>query len=141
MNPVSIQGLTAQQVFDTVAKHLFEQGSASKADRKCLYRTADGRRCAVGVFIPSEAYCLDMEVKPVDDLIDEFKDVPAIAAMSPHRDLLRSLQQAHDGLMGWYSTAHMRDALRNAAGDAAESMQVNNLVDTAILDTLSFSDR
>lgn len=54
-----------QQVFDTVARHLLEQGCrATRHDKEgsiCLYRNDFGMKCAVGCLIPDELYASCLE--------------------------------------------------------------------------------
>lgn len=52
---------TKQEIFDRVAAHLRKQGSCSMCDadgyrgnKLCLYRTEDGRKCAIGALIPDD---------------------------------------------------------------------------------------
>lgn len=44
---------TAQEIFDTVARHLHKQGvqALDASGNGCLYRTPAGLRCAVGCLI------------------------------------------------------------------------------------------
>ncbi|MFN9029662.1 MAG: hypothetical protein ACK54C_01980 [Betaproteobacteria bacterium] len=50
-----------QDVFDTVLNHLRKQGPATDDRGECVYRTAEGKRCAVGVLIPDDMYDPDIE--------------------------------------------------------------------------------
>lgn len=61
---------TAQQIFDTVSKHLLRQRERSMGmmewtnrpqalppDIICMYRGYDGKKCAVGALISDRVYC------------------------------------------------------------------------------------
>lgn len=43
--------MTGQQIFDRVATHLIRQGRRSLVAGICVYRGADGTRCAIGALI------------------------------------------------------------------------------------------
>ena len=54
--------MTQQEMFDTAAKHLLTQRTRSvKNDNYCMYRSPQGRMCAIGPMIPDEKYSQDME--------------------------------------------------------------------------------
>lgn len=66
--------MTDQEVFDTVARHLLTQKARAsdaqyeeKAWSACVYRHSSGRKCAVGVLIPDDKYCADMEGRAPDN--------------------------------------------------------------------------
>jgi hypothetical protein len=85
--------LTAQEAFDTVARHLLDQGHAAttKDDEGfliCRYRAANGDRCAVGCLIPDGLYKPGFEGSSV-------KGLPAIFSKSLIA-LLARLQAIHD---------------------------------------------
>jgi len=53
-----------QEIFDTVVFHLLaQQAKAEDADGSCLYRGADGKKCAIGCLIPDDRYNDAMEGK------------------------------------------------------------------------------
>ncbi len=81
--------MTAQEVFDTVAKHLLTQNRRSCLfDEKCAYRGTGGLMCAAGCLIPDDQYDESMEGAGWLDL--DLSDV--------HRELIASLQYVHDYL-------------------------------------------
>jgi len=94
---------TAQQLFDESINHLRLQGKKSAGQIewdgtvRCAYLADDGCKCAIGVFITAEAYLPELEGKTVKRLIDD-KLLPDELhnELSPHLDLLRELQSAHD---------------------------------------------
>ena len=48
--------MTAQEIFNIVALHLFKQqaGSFDEEYSHCLYRNEDGLKCAIGCLIPDD---------------------------------------------------------------------------------------
>lgn len=44
--------MTAQEIFEKVAKHLLTQGCRAEVMGNCKYLTEDGLKCAVGCLIP-----------------------------------------------------------------------------------------
>lgn len=128
--------MTPQEIFDTVATHLFAQGKRAlsiKDTNNCAYRAPAGSKCAVGCLIPDDVYTLNMEGVHVSALFYRWPALPEW--MSQNRRLLSFLQQVHDDPDNWITTATMRKALKNAVW--CEQTEI----DTAILDTLSFKDR
>lgn len=134
--------LTAQQIFDKVAKHLFAQGERAVSESgTCEYRSAGGNKCAVGVLIPYDVYDPKMEGDNIDG-VWHFDGVEDLFAPDT-RYLLSSLQVIHDDLgsevdgnghrYNWQSTKNMRAALARVASDFK--------LDDSILDRLSFKDR
>jgi len=106
--------MTPQEIFDTVAKHLFAQGE--RAGRKpswpgaefaCRYRGPNGTRCAVGIFIPDDVFDQSMEGTGIIGLLvghgDKLPDW-----MRRNSELLERLQSAHDIEENWSSSARMR---------------------------------
>ena len=92
--------MDAQQIFDTVVRHLHQQGGPALEDGRCQYRTADGLKCAVGCLIPDE---IDpYEVENLSDGCDSprFRSWArdhGLIDLVVHSDLLADLQGAHDG--------------------------------------------
>ena len=67
--------LDSQDVFDIVAWHLLDQNERSTScDGKCLYRAADGKRCAIGWIMPDDVYMLSFESMGVHDLASALQD-------------------------------------------------------------------
>lgn len=119
-----------QEIFDTVAKHLFKQGCRSKEldddlDSTCLYRGPDGRMCAVGVLIPDSLYKVDMEYQNITYLIGKAGS-PLPGWMRANESLLQLLQASHDRPQYWISSEAMRERLRNVAMLANVSAEVLN---------------
>jgi len=111
--------MEAQEIFDTVAKHLFMQGCQAieiddEGEKSCLYRDTEGRMCAVGVLIPDELYQRSMEYESSDTL---FKTGHYVfpAWMYGNQRLLLSLQRVHDSSINWEDSRTMRGALLGVA--------------------------
>jgi hypothetical protein len=127
--------MTPQEIFDTVAKHLFTQGCRSievddEGEESCLYRAPEGRMCAVGVLIPDELYDGLMEHQNSDMLLEtECHAFPEW--MSGNKRLLFSLQRVHDSSVHWEDSRTMRAALLGVAHLYELS--------PAVLDGLSFA--
>jgi hypothetical protein len=107
-----------QEIFDIVAEHLMKQGMPAVRDdvpdwRKpsgaspCAYRSPDGLRCAVGVFIPDELYTPDLEGESslhalaACGLISEDERRDYIFHYKSRLHLLVKLQLVHDLAALW----------------------------------------
>jgi hypothetical protein len=111
--------MEAQEIFDTVAKHLFTQGCRSievddEGEEYCLYRGPEGRMCAVGVLIPDELYRKSMEYQNSNSLL-ETPRYGFPAWMTDNKQLLLSLQRVHDSSLNWEDSLAMRAALLGVA--------------------------
>lgn len=86
--------MTPQQIFDTVATHLFAQGEqAIDGQGSCVYRSDNGLKCAVGCLIPDESYTTEMEGNAAQDLGTRF-NLPEW--FKDNGLLLQELQEVHD---------------------------------------------
>lgn len=132
--------MTPQEIFDTVARHLFTQGERAGREHRdehgefydfeCLYRAPGGKTCAVGCLIPDDAYRPSMEGSGADLLCRMYADrLPEWMPLNV--DLLDRLQGAHDYHINWKDDAAMKFAL----GVAADA----HGLDKSILYTLSFN--
>ena len=128
--------MTAQKVFDTVARHLFSQGvPANSTDRHgytmCRYRTENGLKCAVGCLIPDTAYSVSMENVGVASVVAVTR---GLAHLSPYCALLTDLQNLHD-------TGFERDTTTADMQEALTAIALEHRISPAALSTLSFKDR
>lgn len=140
--------MTPQEIFDTVATHLFTQGVMavntslipdSDGTAKCAYRGDNGVKCAAGCLIPDELYKPEMENKRFfaffdyggADLTQNRFDLPEWMRQNIH--LIGALQCIHDNAKNWKNTECMRKMLRRVGYE--------NGVSTDILKTLSFKGR
>jgi hypothetical protein len=122
--------METQEIFDKAATHLFTQGHRSIIGSACAYRAPNGDECAVGVFIPNGAYVPIMEFKRAAELIRVFGfALPSF--MARNVPLLTALQEVHDDLKSWRSSAEMRMNLKLVAERFA--------LDDGILAYLKFS--
>lgn len=87
-----INGWTKEKVLEQFKKK--NNGTVSKDSIICSYKTLDGNHCAVGAFIPDEAYSLSFEKNPVNDLLSKY---PHLTSYMPlDRKGLTAMQCAHD---------------------------------------------
>lgn len=103
-------GLTKQETFDKVAKHLLTQMEQSKSwiaakvhaeTPACAYRGNGGLMCAVGCLIPDEIYREGMEGKVAYSVFYDFDEVRTLfdyrdARVTDFTRLISSLQNIHD---------------------------------------------
>ena len=88
--------MTPQQIFDTVATHLSDQGEQSlNKGGDCMYRGPKGLKCAVGRLIPDDIYVTGMEGRKVSALVVEFI-VPDFFMVDDNQVVLEQLQSVHD---------------------------------------------
>ena len=127
-----------QEIFDTVATHLFTQGVQAKKYNMddvlavCQYRGPNHTKCAVGCLLPDEFYFPDMEGETISGLFSENKWVlPDF--FKPNLDLLRDLQEVHDADRNWETTERMKDKL-NLVSDVYG-------ISPVILQKLKFTNR
>jgi len=111
--------MNAQEIFDAAVKHMAEQGQPGGHlneynDFVCEYRGSGNSRCAVGLFIPDDAYEAGMEGNDAQYLLETYGDLLP-SWMSHNLNLLRDLQSAHDYMSNWYRPASMRAALLKIA--------------------------
>lgn len=90
--------MTPQEIFDTVARALIEQGRPSilinnSKGIDCVYRGLDGLKCAAGHLMPNRAYRKGMENTSVDDIAFFEK---RFGVDTEEMNLLKALQNAHD---------------------------------------------
>jgi hypothetical protein len=132
--------MTPQEIFDTVAKHLFAQGERAGIQLEdedgdvgvgfsCRYRAPGGRSCAVGKLIPDDVYTHVMEGTSAEGICEMYTDVLP-AWMSDNIGLLIKLQIAHDEKDSWTDDASMKYAL----GLAADRFKL----DKSVLEGLTF---
>lgn len=126
--------MTPQEIFNTVAKHLFAQGKRSRSEIGdnldiCVYRAPDGSKCAVGVLIPDACYDPQFEGNNVIALLNQFNDVLP-RWMDANMSLLSALQDVHDTPENWCSEDRLKDAFRRCADYYS--------LDSSILAELSF---
>lgn len=105
---------TMQQAFDKVVAHCNKQGGRSKKfSGRNVFRSAEGRSCAIGCFIRDEDYNLQWD----DVLVDNnllFDDLEFSNAIRDIRDLglqfCLALQRLHDVPQNWITYQSHRPA-------------------------------
>ncbi|KVS50666.1 hypothetical protein WK39_27780 [Burkholderia cepacia] len=100
--------MTAQDVFDHVARHLLTQlercDEGMGRGSPCLYRGPRGLACAVGALIPQACYVPEMENRDVSGLQKWCMAVPfepywrLACFLDQHLPLLYALQKLHDSM-------------------------------------------
>ena len=90
---------TQQEIFDETTRFLFTQGGPSIGETTCAYRGKNGRKCAVGYWIPDSHYSPAIESQGV--CMDGKTITAALEPMIPpelhqHAPLLHELQKGHD---------------------------------------------
>jgi len=108
--------MKAQEIFDRVAVHLFQQGKRSTDKFHCRYYNNDGLKCAVGALIPEEIYFSEMDIgnKTIKSLV-EVHDEKFPDWVKNNLGLLQALQSVHDKQRNWESSDLMHDALVDVA--------------------------
>lgn len=88
-----------QEIFNTAVAGLHSQGFERSVNStgQCLYRTDDGKRCAVGWCIPDDKYSVDFECKNVCAAMIS-KDVFDLTITDNFEEIwfLECLQKCHD---------------------------------------------
>lgn len=126
---------TAQEVFDAACAFFATSPGPSTGETvrlgrlapDCLYRSANGRTCVAGHFLPDEVYL------PAMDDPDKFSDGSDVNALvrhygdrvpawwAGHKALLRELQIIHDAENNWFEdgwhAGQLAGALRRLASD------------------------
>jgi hypothetical protein len=85
-----------QETFDTVVSHLRRQNAKAVGNYGlCVYRSTNGRKCAVGCLIPDDKYSPSLEGHSLE--VEFQNELKAILAEEGHDlDLVRQLQVIHD---------------------------------------------
>ena len=110
--------MTNQELFNRVVAHLRAQGCAAKEwvtrsngakSNLCRYRTADGKKCAVGCLIPDDRYTPELEGKTATQ-----EAVAAAAGLEGHNlQLATRLQVIHD----WIDPREWPEQLKQLAAE------------------------
>ena len=113
-----------QEILEGTIRHLESQGRRSvNSNHQCLYRGPNGTKCAVGHWIPDEAYSSDMEGTDVNGLINmEGVDENLKLFLKTNYDLLWELQNFHDSsLPSTWKPSTVRKRASNFIKDHNES--------------------
>lgn len=119
-----VPALTAQEAFDSVARHLLSMTHQSHDGERCRYLNLDGNRCAIGCLIPDDVYSNSMEGTSVFYLIDKFTEFMPWQSI---RKLLFALQNVHDDVTCWKGP-HPRANMREQLGVVAKAFNLSPFV-------------
>lgn len=89
-----INGWTKTRIIDHIKTNFKGQ---AKNGTICQYKTEDGKKCAVGLFIPDEVYHIDMESRAVINLMEY--NPKLINFMPLPVNALGLLQNVHDAYL------------------------------------------
>ena len=125
-----------QEIFDTVAKHLFKQGHQAittlwSGYSDCAYRTPNGDKCAAGAILPDEYYQSFMEGYSISHLVQMNFKLPEW--IIENLRLISDLQTIHDQADNWKFTQTMIIELKKVAKKFE--------LDSEVLNHLEFADR
>jgi len=118
--------METQEIFNTVAVHLFRQGHRAMNGSACVYRAPNGDKCAVGALISDEDYSQSFECSPIGIIA---RDLPGW--FEENVSLLVELQTIHDFPGNWFCNDKMKKQFRWVAAKYK--------LDASILDSLSFT--
>ena len=118
-----------QVFYDKTCAHLVTQGCRAYgkftqtsslgvqcADYGCMYRTPDGKSCAIGCHIPDSEYDEKMENKNISTLTATY---PTIAKLIPDLGLATELQSVHDFMEDWWNTGGLSELGKNRLQEIA----------------------
>jgi len=110
--------MNAQEIFDTVATHLFTQGQQSRdaCFGKCAYRTKTGLTCAGGCLI-QDYYVSDMDLLDFSGIETVYRKFRKILPewIEGNMELLEFLQAVHDNTTNWATVDFMKESLTEVA--------------------------
>jgi hypothetical protein len=117
--------MTPQEIFDTSVNHLRAQGKQAfievpikslngiRIEKRCCYRTPEGLKCAIGVFIQDEEYRTWMELQTIGYLSWASRLPPRLQNLfKDNLTLLRELQLIHD----YHDPSTWEEKWKNLAG-------------------------
>lgn len=124
--------ITEQEYFDRVCERL-RDGTGPAIERRsyafgaCLYLTADGLKCAVGIFIP-DGHPAQQRVGGILSLAQTFPDLAGVAwpATRDGLELAEVLQQAHDAAPHWDGTVFIAEGALEAIAAEFGLVYTNN---------------
>jgi hypothetical protein len=113
---------TNQEIFDTAWQwFVVEKNPASHLPTgQCKYRGPNGKKCAFGIFIADEDYCIDMEEKLAGSVMNR----AGLFSYKGYSDLFCSLQSAHDNASCYEGDAFTAD-VKHRLVDIASSLHLS----------------
>ena len=116
--------MTAQEIYDTVARALLAQGRPSICKYgRCLYRGPDGLKCAIGHLIPDENYDPKFEGLGIDNFF--YDDVHGFGFNKKDKNLLVDLQLAHDDTNHWQTNEEWRQIWKDRMLSVAKDFDLD----------------
>ena len=98
-----LAGMSLQEIHDIIKQGLESQQWQQSLDKwnRCMYRSKNGRKCAVGHILPDEFYTKHIEGLQLDGvLFKSRKCKPFFAGLNTHNDdkisFLYEMQDCHD---------------------------------------------
>lgn len=73
----------------------------NELEKFCEYKTSDGRKCAIGRFIPDDKYDKSIEGNSIDSKNINIKNILPIEIQNLGTDFLLRVQQLHDSQLNW----------------------------------------
>lgn len=132
--------MKAQDIFDTVTRHLFTQGKAAyNSTDGCVYRGPDGTSCAVGCIMPDSVYRKGMEGSSINDLLQSNFKIPQW--MVKNEGLLGDLQSVHDNRASTdMDDGPVRPFLKHDLLDGLYNVALDHNLDIAVLKEFGFDE-
>lgn len=95
--------MNKQEIFDKCLKRLRDgTGRAVVGNLGCAYKTPEGLKCNVGIFIPENRPDMQTFCGGVRVFAEYFENTPFVQEfIQPNLELLSSLQRAHDRDYHW----------------------------------------
>ncbi len=121
--------MDAQEIFDTVARHLLKQRERSGSKANCRYRCQSGLKCAVGILIPDDVYEATMENNAVSGLLLYWSN--KFSHLRPYEILLQKLQSIHDSceVDDWMGQLYSVAKNFNLSTDTLKTLHSNVVVE------------
>lgn len=97
----TINGWTKAKMIEKIRSRPFVE--AASDGNRCMYRSPDGNKCAVGVFIPDEMYSGEMDNTAIGDvtITGVLRRFPDLSDVLPLRGAgLICMQNVHDACTG-----------------------------------------
>lgn len=90
--------LNKNEFYKKTVEHLINQGRRATSNiDTCMYRPAEGLKCAIGVHVSDEDYTPEMETIGIDSLVPwSFCPTNLRKSYQEYPNLMRSLQSLHD---------------------------------------------
>lgn len=91
-----INGWTKKKMLAVIKKRLYEAAAFDADEGSCIYRTRNGNKCAIGLFIPKNHDGFKVD-DAVSSLLDKYPDLRGELPLN--EDGLKIFQSVHDAPM------------------------------------------